>query len=377
MENPAIVIDIGSGICKSGFAGDDSHRSVVPTLIAGLQEKQIGNDALLWQREELNIKYPIENGVVKDWDDFESIFDYIFVNELRINSEEHSLLTTEAILNPRDQRERMTEMFFEKFNVPSLFIAFQGLLSLISSGRTTGIVLDCGEGVTQVTPFFEGNIQLNAIKRSDFAGKKLTEYLQKTLNAGNELNISNCTFEAAKLIKENLCFVSTESSKVNDNSLLEKSYKLPDGKIINITNERHKCPELLFKPVLGDSAHYHDYPGIHELLYDSIMKCDNHLVDSMFTNILINGGSTMFPGFTERINKEIKALKLESTSGKMKVIAPPERKSSVWIGGSILASLESFQQFLLSKQEYNEYGSSLSHRHLNILKYLVSEKLII
>lgn len=114
------------------------------------------------------------------------------------------------------------------------------------------------------------------------------------------------------------------------------------------SSNRFRAPEALFQPsFLGSEG-----VGIHETTYNSIMKCDLDIRKDLYGNIVMSGGTTMYSGISDRMQKEITAL--APSSMKVKIVAPPERKYSVWIGGSILASLSTFQQMWISKQEYDE-----------------------
>jgi actin-related protein len=211
----SLIIDNGSYMCKAGVAGDDGPSVVIPSIIGFPKQTSsefehfIGDEAKL-RRGILVFHYPIERGIVTNWDEMEKIWNYIFYNELRVAPEEHPVLLTEAPLNPKANREKTTIIMFETFNVPAMYLQIQAVLSLYAAGHSTGVVLDTGDSVSTIVPICEGYATTDAINRLDIAGRHLTEHLIKILTERGYSFRSAAEREIVRDIKEKLCYVALD-----------------------------------------------------------------------------------------------------------------------------------------------------------------------
>ncbi|CEG48928.1 alpha-centractin [Plasmopara halstedii] len=392
LGNQPLVIDNGSGLMKAGFAGGETPQVVFPSFVGTTKHTRMmpggayeGGDVFVGNRVQqhrglFKIQYAMEHGVITDWNSMHRIWQHVYSKDmLNVQSEDHPVLLTEAPLNPVANRQRAGEVFFETFNVPSLFVSPQAVLSLYASGRTTGVVLDVGDGVTHVVPVYEGFTLPHAITRMDIAGRDVTRHLQLLLRRAGYNFQTSAEREVVREIKEKLCYVAFNPTKEEQleaeklalavkDMLSAKSepsttsgdstsaYFLPDGTLLNIGPERFRAPEVLFRPeIIGSEAR-----GVHECLVQAIMKSDLDLRTTLFSQIILSGGSTLFPGFGDRLLAEVR--KKAPKDIKIRISAPPTRIHSTWIGGSILASLATFKNMWITKTEYEEYGASILHR---------------
>uniref|UniRef100_A0A0K8SC58 Beta-centractin n=1 Tax=Lygus hesperus TaxID=30085 RepID=A0A0K8SC58_LYGHE len=305
----------------------------------------------------LSLRYPMEHGIVTDWNDMERIWQYVYGNDqLQTFSEEHPVLLTEAPLNPKKNREKAAEIFFESFNVPALYVSMQAVLSLYATGRTTGVVLDSGDGVTHAVPIYEGFAMPHSIMRVDIAGRDVSRYLRLLLRKEGVNLKTTAEFEVVRTIKEKACYLSPNPQKEESADTEKFQYILPDGSTLDIGAARFRAPEVLFRPdLIGDECE-----GIHEVLVFAIQKSDLDLRRTLFQNIVLSGGSTLFKGFGDRLLAEIK--KVAPKDIKIRISAPQERLYSTWIGGSILASLDTFKRMWVSKREFEDEGGRAIHR---------------
>ena len=366
----AVVIDNGSGMVKVGFSGDDAPRSVFGCIVGrpayraimvgmGAKDLYVGEQAQ-HKRGILRLRYPIEHGIITNWDDMEKIWHHAFFDQLKISPEDHNVLMTEAPMNPRTNREKMTQIMFELFNVPGMYVNIQAVLALYASGRTTGVVMDSGDGVTHTVPIYDGYALPHAILRLNLAGRDLTHYLQRILVQRGYTFTSSAEREIVRELKEKSCYVATdfaseyEKSQKTDECI--QQHELPDGSLMTINDERFRTVEAIFRPELVGK----ETEGIHYLAYDSVERCEMDIRRNLLNDIVLSGGTTMFPGMAERLQYEISTLCLNHLP--VNVVAPPERKYSVWIGGSILSSLSTFQPLWIKKSEYEDAGPSIVHR---------------
>lgn len=317
-------------------------------------------------RSSLQITYPIENGIVKNWEDMEKLWHYTFEDKLNVNPSEMKIMLTEPPLNPVKNRQQLIEVMFEKFQFQGAHVAIQAMLTLYAQGLLTGVVVDTGDGVTHVVPVYEGFVPQHLIRRLDVAGRHMTQYLVKLLLLRGYAFNRTADFETVRQIKEKLCYVAydtnVERHLAQETTVLMENYELPDGRIIKVGRERFEAPEALFNPSLIDV----ESSGLSDMVFDMIQSADIDLRPQFYKNIVLSGGSSMYPGLPSRLDKDIKARYLKDvlhgdasrlSKFRLHIDDPPRRKHMVFLGGSVLADLmKDRDEFWISKQEYEENG---------------------
>ncbi|KAK3580594.1 hypothetical protein CHS0354_002694 [Potamilus streckersoni] len=356
-----VIIEIGSDTTRAGIAGDDAPSVCFPSVVGrpadGGLGSLVGNDIMV-DRAGLKLSCPIERGSVRSWEDIEIIWNYIFREKLRVAPEVQNILLLQAPVTPNADREKVAQIMFETFKVPAIYIGNQAVLSLYATGRRSGLVVDSGHEFSHVTPVFEGFPIQEATLHLECAGKDLGMYLTTVLNEKGVSLSPDADIDIIKEMKEKLCYVAPdhdqEIKKAQEGSL-NKSYQLPTGNVITIGEERFRCPEALFTPQnLGKNIE-----GLHKAALSSIMKTEIDVRKEMYRNILLTGGSTLFPGFPERLKKEIDNMC--PPAAHVNIIARADRRNLAWTGGSLLAGQDFFQKNWLRKTEYEEAGHNIVH----------------
>ncbi|THU69828.1 hypothetical protein C4D60_Mb08t18520 [Musa balbisiana] len=385
-EVSAIVLDLGSYTCKAGYAGEDAPKAVFPSVVGSIY--QAGATDEVKHEKDSDSMYDSENADKTKTRKLE---------RLLIDPKEHPMLLAEPSFNTPQQREKAAELMFESYKVPALFLAKNAVLTSFASGRATSLVVDSGGGSTTIAAVHDGYVLQKAVSTSPIGGEFLTDCMMKSLESKGvmikprysfkrkeirpgefqtvDLDIPNTT-ESYKLysqravasdIKESVCRVPDTAFEESAYANVPMTpYELPDGQTIEIGADRFKIPDVLFNPSLVQTipgmesfAGSASVSGLPQMVIESINRCDADIKRELFSSILLAGGTASMLQLKERLEKEL--MEEAPQAARVKVLASGnsiERRFSVWIGGSILASLGSFQQLWFSKAEYEEHGVS-------------------
>ncbi|KNC49370.1 actin-like protein 2 [Thecamonas trahens ATCC 50062] len=377
-RSKVIVCDNGTGFVKCGFAGANFPTAIFPCMVGRpilRSEEKVGNveikdimvgDEASKVRSMLDCKYPLNNGIIQDWDDMLHVWDYTFSEKLGIDPKECKIMLTEAPMNPAQNRKKMIETMFEHYQFEGAYISIQAVLTLYAQGLSTGVVVDSGDGVTHIIPVYDGFALPHLTRRLDVAGRDITRYLIKLMLLRGYAFNRTADFETVQNIKEELCYVGydlpLERQLAHDTTVLVRPYTLPDGRVIKIGRERFEAAECLFKPELIDV----EAPGVAEMLFNTIQAADIDTRPEFYKHIVLSGGTTMYPGLPSRMEREIKQLYLQrilkgDTEAlkrfKVRIEDPPRRKHMVFLGGAVLADImKDAPDFWMTKADYDEHG---------------------
>lgn len=322
-----IVIDADSGSVKAGFTEDDAPRVIIPSKTGG--------------------KSPFRYDIVTDWEAWTQLHRDVFA-ALNVDPVGCNVIVAETPLNRKLDREKMGQIFFETFGVQNFYLASRAVLALYSQQKTTGIVCYSGYEVSYIVPIYESFYLPHATLRLDIGGSNLDEFIRKLLT---ERGVS-IDLETARTLKDKLGYVVLDYEQ----ALQDGGKGMASQGSYTIGSERFRVPEILFQPILSGM----EFSGIPELTYNSIFKCDSDIRKDMYANIVLAGSNTLFPGFAERMNKEINSL--APPSMRVNVIAPPDRDVIAWKGADALASLPYFQEMWVTQADYKQYGATVVHR---------------
>lgn len=362
-----VVIDNSDLMIRAGLGSDEAPQADFPAVVGrpqhsgakvgwNHQDYYCGDDALA-KRGILNLSYPAEFGLIKNWGDIEKLWHHTFFNVLKVPPEEYGIVLTEAPLTPEMDREKVVAMMFDTFNAAALYIAVDAALALYAAGRKTGLVLQSTESKTQAVPVINGKVISPAVVTLDMGGRNVVEYFVQLLTERGYSLTSTAYRDAARHMVEECGYVAldfnNELARARSPGVLDKQYELPDGEPITIGSERFRATEVLFKPDMIGKAQ----SGIARMVVESIAKCDASVRNTLYSNIVLAGSNTTFAGIAERLTKEISTIAPPPT--KFNVVALPDRTNLTWIGGALLSKSAPICDMLICKQQYDNSGPSV------------------
>eukprot|EP00048_Salpingoeca_helianthica_P017647 m.238366 g.238366 ORF g.238366 m.238366 type:complete len:430 (+) comp21743_c0_seq1:111-1400(+) len=411
-EVGAVVLDIGTHTTKAGYAGEDTPKGVFSSTVGvrgGAAENAMETDAsapagaaaakpiysvgvqhFSTPRPEMQMKKPLKDGLIDDWDVYEQLIVHSYKSVLRCESNERPIMMAEASWNTKESREKLMEILFEKFHVPAMYLCKNAVLTSFSAGRSTALVLDVGASGVSAVPVYDGLVLGRGIRRNTLGGDYLTDQYRQLLEGPMQTPIVPHYLIARKypagegqsprfdprtpaptvtpsyhdfMCQEVVRDFQISVARVSDTPYSEQTlsgiptthYEFPNGFNANFGLERYRVPEALFDPKT-----YSPTPtlaGHVSLIADSVRSCDVDAQQTLWSSIVVGGASTLLAGYVERLTNDL--VRVAPQGNKFKVLASQasqERMFSAWIGGSMLASLGSFQQLWLSRQEYDEGG---------------------
>lgn len=369
-----LVIDLGSSSVKADLASKTLPTVVFDSIIGRPKFNKIIPTNTEFEvvapipeiRGLYHLSKPIQRGVLKSEQDAKAILNKVYSELSVMHRNESPVFMTEPTMNSINQKKMLTEMLFNDFEVPLVFFGTQSVLSLYAFGKTDGIIVESGDGITQISTVLNGYKIDNGSDRINFGGSDVTDFLKVLFKKAGTFINSSSEDAIFNEIKKSVCQVNTNyiqkayslqkaivpDAKTGKNE--ELSYTLPDGKTIQIGMERFLAAELMFNSSLGGF----EFPGVAELLEGVISKIDIDLTKSLSNTIYLAGGNTQITGFVDRFAKEVSSFVAEKTA-RMLIVPNINRAWLAWQGGAIVSNLNSFSKLWISKKDFEEHGNRI------------------
>jgi actin-related protein len=359
-----LVVDLGSYSVKAGLSTDEvphDIRSLVgrSRLEGSEHDKPYVGDSAVALCNSVAITEPIVEGLIEDMSGVELLLEFVYS---LTRAEGMPVVLAEHAFNSAPNREELTELMFETFSVPELNVTLQGILTLVGTGRVTGLVLDCGHGSCQTVPVYESYVLPHSIGSLRLGGRDLDTLLAKLIALQGPSLTKTADRETIKKIKHKSCYCRPGPEAPMTGA--PENYTLPDGTNVTLGEERFIVPEAYFSPGLVGA----EGSGLAELVAECVRNSPIDLTRPLVTNIILAGGSSMFEGFAQRLTAELKFRVSAKMSREVKIVAQPDRHLCTWNGGKAFAELrESFVERWLSRAEYEEFGAQ--HIHTKVMSH--------
>ncbi|XP_046398835.1 actin-like protein 6B [Ischnura elegans] len=425
-EIGALVFDVGHYSLRVGYAQEDSPKAEIPAVVGVVDEAgtpttsirssdsmdvdekkpdpsstnsakkyYIDTTTLHVPRKGMEVVSYMKDGMIEDWDLFEKVLDYTYSKCIQSESEYHPVLMSEAPWNVRSKRERLTELMFEKYNVPAFFLAKNAVLAAFANGRATALVVDSGATHTSAVPVQDGYVLTQAIVKSPLGGDYISMQCKQHLQDNDieivpsylvgskevvkerekarwtkrknlpEVTTSWHSYEVKRVVQDFqasvLQVLETPFDEKTASAMPAAHYEFPSGYHQDFGAERFRIPEALFDP--GVVAAGNTMLGVGHIATTSVGMCDVDARPALYASVVVTGGNSFIQGFPDRLGRDLSARVPASVRLKtMSANGCAERRFGAWIGGSILASVGSFQQMWVSSQEYDEGGKGQIER---------------
>ena len=360
----SIIIDNGSCFIKAGLSTEYEPSSHFRTCVGYPKNSDIyhkdyfiGNQ-LKDQMNALNLEYPIKEGSIENWDEMEKIWQYIFCDELKVDPSEYNIVLTQPIMNTKWEKDKISQIMFESFYIPGIYLGYSVDLSLLSMGKYTGLSVDLGGESTQISAILDGCPIPYQFERLYYGGNKITDYLFELFNHNCKMFYNDKNKYCVEDIKEKACYVALDFGE--ELKYIESyDYTLPDNKNLSVNEERIRASEAFFNPsLIGKDQEM----GLHYICNKIIEKCDDNKKD-LYNCICLSGGNSLFKGLSERLRKEIKLIASCIYEEEVRVNKDyNDARFSAFIGGTILSNVGTFKDILITKEMYEEYGCSIIYK---------------